>query len=61
MADATVHVSYDGPNSGSLSGVTGSDGTIKRVNKATSHLLGYEEQELVGTTIDFVVNTRKSG
>ena len=24
--------------------VTASDGTIKRVNKATSHLLGYEEQ-----------------
>ncbi len=41
--------------------VTASDGTIKRVNKATSQLLGYDEQELVGTTIDFVVNTRKSG
>ncbi|MEJ2140726.1 MAG: diguanylate cyclase, partial [Gammaproteobacteria bacterium] len=41
--------------------VTASDGTIKRVNKATSHMLGYEAQELVGTTIDFVVNTRKSG
>ncbi|NCF23101.1 MAG: diguanylate cyclase, partial [Gammaproteobacteria bacterium] len=41
--------------------VTASDGTIKRVNRATSQLLGYDEQELVGTTIDFVVNTRKSG
>jgi diguanylate cyclase (GGDEF)-like protein/PAS domain S-box-containing protein len=34
--------------------VTASDGTIKRVNRATSQLLGYDEQELVGTT-------RKSG
>ena len=41
--------------------VTSLDGTIKRVNKATSHLLGYEEDELIGTSIDFVVNTRKSG
>jgi diguanylate cyclase (GGDEF)-like protein/PAS domain S-box-containing protein len=41
--------------------VTANDGTIKRVNKATAHLLGYEEQELVGTTIDFIVNTHKSG
>ncbi|MDH3983965.1 MAG: diguanylate cyclase, partial [Gammaproteobacteria bacterium] len=41
--------------------VTTSDGTIKRVNKATSHMLGYEEQEVVGTTIDFIVSTGKSG
>ena len=41
--------------------VTASDGTIKRVNKATSHMLGYDEHELMGTTIDFIVNTRKSG
>ena len=41
--------------------VTGSDGTIKRVNKATTHLLGFEEQELLGTSIDHIVNTRKSG
>jgi diguanylate cyclase (GGDEF)-like protein/PAS domain S-box-containing protein len=41
--------------------VTANDGTIKRVNKATAHLLGYEEQELVGTTIDLIVNTHKSG
>jgi PAS domain-containing protein len=39
--------------------VTASDGTIKRVNKATSHMLGYEARELVGTTIDFIVNTRR--
>jgi diguanylate cyclase (GGDEF)-like protein/PAS domain S-box-containing protein len=41
--------------------VTARDGTIKRVNKATIHLLGYEEEELVGMSIDFVVNARKSG
>ena len=41
--------------------VTAHDGMIKRVNRATSHLLGYEERELVGTTIDFIVNTSKSG
>ncbi len=41
--------------------VTANDGTIKRVNKATSHLLGYEERELVGTPIDQIVNTARSG
>jgi len=41
--------------------VTSVDGTIRRVNKATTHLLGYEEDELIGTSIDFVVNMRKSG
>jgi diguanylate cyclase (GGDEF)-like protein/PAS domain S-box-containing protein len=41
--------------------VTSLDGTIKRVNKATSHLLGYEEAELIGTSIDVVVNAPKSG
>ena len=41
--------------------VTASDGTIKRVNKATSHLLGYEEQELLGTSIDRIFNSGKSG
>jgi diguanylate cyclase (GGDEF)-like protein/PAS domain S-box-containing protein len=40
--------------------VTASDGTIKRVNRATSHLLGYEEQELLGTSIDRIVNLGKS-
>jgi PKD repeat protein len=28
LANATVYVDYDGPNSGSLSGVTGGDGTV---------------------------------
>jgi diguanylate cyclase (GGDEF)-like protein/PAS domain S-box-containing protein len=41
--------------------VTSLDGIIKRVNKATTHLLGYDQDELVGTSIDNVVNTRKSG
>jgi diguanylate cyclase (GGDEF)-like protein/PAS domain S-box-containing protein len=41
--------------------VTANDGAIKRVNRATSHLLGYEEQELLGTPIDRIVNSGKSG
>lgn len=41
--------------------VTKHDGNIKRINKATTHLLGYEESELEGTTIDFIVNTERSG
>ncbi|HNP34492.1 MAG TPA: EAL domain-containing protein [Woeseiaceae bacterium] len=41
--------------------ITTSDGTIKRINKATTHLLGYKEQDLIGASIDFVVDSRKSG
>ena len=41
--------------------VTSSDGTIKRINKATSHMLGYEEAELLGMSIDHIVNAVKSG
>lgn len=41
--------------------VTSTDGTIKRVNKATSHLLGYEESELIGNSIDFVFSAAKGG
>jgi diguanylate cyclase (GGDEF)-like protein/PAS domain S-box-containing protein len=40
--------------------VTAKDGSIKRINKATSHLLGYEEKELLGASIDQIVNTSKS-
>lgn len=40
--------------------VTADNGQIKRINTATTHLLGYEEQELEGTSIDFVINTKKS-
>jgi len=40
--------------------VTGSDSNITRINTATTHLLGYEEEELLGTNIDYIVNTSKS-
>ncbi|MCH8943199.1 MAG: EAL domain-containing protein [Proteobacteria bacterium] len=38
--------------------VTSHDGKITRINTATTHLLGYEESELLGTTIDFIVKTK---
>ena len=41
--------------------VTTADGIIKRINKATTHLLGYEDEELVDTSLDYIVNTHKSG
>ncbi len=41
--------------------VTSDDGTIKRINKATTHLLGYERDELLKTSIDGIVNAEKSG
>jgi len=40
--------------------VTDSDSKITRINAATTHLLGYEEEELLGTNIDYIVNTSKS-
>ena len=40
--------------------VTDEDGQIERINTATTHLLGYEENELKGTSIDFVINSKKS-
>ena len=40
--------------------VTDDDGQIQRINEATTHLLGYAEDELLGTSIDFVVNSSKS-
>ncbi len=40
--------------------VTSDSGQIQRINAATTHLLGYEEEELRGTSIDFVINTKKS-
>jgi diguanylate cyclase (GGDEF)-like protein/PAS domain S-box-containing protein len=36
--------------------VTDNEGKIVRINKATSHLLGYEEDELLETSIDILVN-----
>ncbi len=41
--------------------VTSTDGTIKRINRATTVLLGFEEDELVGSSIDYIVNNKKSG
>ena len=40
--------------------VTSSDGSIKRINKATTLLLGYDEDELIGKPIDFVVSSSKN-
>ena len=40
--------------------VTSSDGRIKRINRATTELLGYAEDELLGLSIDFIVDTSKS-
>ena len=40
--------------------VTDDAGQISRVNRATTHLLGYEQDELKGTSIDFVINKEKS-
>jgi len=40
--------------------VTTDDGQIMRINTATTHLLGYEEEELKGTSIDFVIDAKKS-
>ena len=40
--------------------VTNGEGQISRINTATTHLLGYEEDELKGTSIDFVINKKKS-
>lgn len=40
--------------------VTTDDGQITRINTATTHLLGYEQDELLDTSIDYVVNTEKS-
>jgi diguanylate cyclase (GGDEF)-like protein/PAS domain S-box-containing protein len=40
--------------------VTSDAGTILSINNATSHLLGYEEAELVGTSIDFIVDAAQT-
>lgn len=40
--------------------VTGDDGRIQRVNTATTHLLGYDEDELLNTPIDLIVDVSKS-
>ncbi len=40
--------------------VTGDQGNITRINTATTHLLGYDEDELIDTNIDYIVNTSKN-
>ena len=39
--------------------VTTDDGRIVRTNTATTYLLGYDEDELCGTSIDFIVDKKK--
>ena len=41
--------------------VTSREGRIKRINKATTLLLGYDEEELRGTPVDSLVDAGKSG
>ncbi len=41
--------------------VTAKDGTIKRVNNATTRLLGYEKEDLLNTSIDLITDLGKSG
>jgi len=40
--------------------VTGADGSIQRINTATKHLLGYDEDELLDSNIDFIIDSNKS-
>ena len=40
--------------------VTSEDGQIQRINQATTHLLGYEQEELEDASIDFILNKKKS-
>ena len=40
--------------------VTSDDGQIQRINTATTFLLGYEPEELTGTSIDFLIDSNKN-
>ncbi|MCG8369077.1 MAG: EAL domain-containing protein, partial [Proteobacteria bacterium] len=40
--------------------VTTDDGQIERINTATTHLLGYELEDLEGTSIDFLIDAKKT-
>ena len=40
--------------------VTTADGRIKRINRATTILLGYDEEDMLGMPIDFIVNQKKT-
>lgn len=39
--------------------VTSADGTISRINEATSRMVGYSEDELVGQSIDMIIDRNK--
>ena len=41
--------------------VTADDGKIQRINAATTHLLGFEDDELLGVSIDVLVDASKGG
>ena len=41
--------------------VTNDTGQIKRLNEATTHLLGYDEEALIDTSIDLLVNSEHGG
>ena len=41
--------------------ITSTDGTIKRINRATTVLLGFEEDELIGTSIDTIIKKNIAG
>ncbi len=41
--------------------VTTSGGEIKRINRAVTMMLGFEEDELIGTPIDVIADKKKSG
>jgi len=40
--------------------VTENDGRIKRINRATTLLLGFDEEELIGKRVDSIVSKKKS-
>ena len=41
--------------------VTSADGTITRINEATSRLLDYSGDELVGQNMDLIVDRKRAG
>ncbi|MEM7430841.1 MAG: EAL domain-containing protein [Pseudomonadota bacterium] len=40
--------------------VTGDDGNIKRINRATTILLGYDEDELVNMSMEYIIDNEKT-
>ncbi len=53
-----VHSILSGMNEAVI--VTDGDGCITHINTATTHLLGYDEAELLNTSIDYIVNASKN-